>query len=66
MISVKSQKLGWGLGFFFALAAMTLKAGKIEGFATVGTHDLRREKALTEYRRSYFTSRPNPEGDQSL
>lgn len=62
----KSQKLGWGLGFTFALFAMILKAGKMEGFAVIDPYQFRRERTLGSFQRSYFTSRPDPEGDKNI
>ncbi|KAL8622453.1 hypothetical protein ACOMHN_034118 [Nucella lapillus] len=62
----KSQKLGWGLGCAFALFAMIVKAGKIEGFANLDLTQFRRERTLGSHQRSYLTTRPNPEGDPNL
>eukprot|EP00745_Piridium_sociabile_P028633 TRINITY_DN46256_c0_g1_i1.p1 TRINITY_DN46256_c0_g1~~TRINITY_DN46256_c0_g1_i1.p1 ORF type:complete len:199 (+),score=38.29 TRINITY_DN46256_c0_g1_i1:50-598(+) len=62
----KSHKLGWGLGFTFAFLALIWKAGKIEGFTNIKTSEFRRERTLGGHNRSYFTMRPNPEGDPNL
>ncbi|KAK7100799.1 NADH dehydrogenase [ubiquinone] 1 alpha subcomplex subunit 11-like [Littorina saxatilis] len=62
----KSQKLGWGLGVTFGLLAFVIKALKSEGLVNIDMNTLRREKAFTEYQRSYFTTRPDPEGDRNL
>lgn len=64
----KSHKLGWGLAFLFGSLAALRKQYEMEGFSKINDVPTRRQTQmfLGSHQRSFLTSRPDAEGDQSL
>lgn len=60
-LSVQSQKVGWGVGILFAVIGLTAKTVYMYNFSILPQKE-RRQKGFYDYRKSYLTERPNPEG----
>ncbi|XP_046544754.1 NADH dehydrogenase [ubiquinone] 1 alpha subcomplex subunit 11-like [Haliotis rubra] len=60
-VKFQSQKVGWGVGILIAVVGLTAKTVYMYDFSIFPRKE-RRQKGFYDYRKSYFTERPNPEG----
>ncbi|XP_041358423.1 NADH dehydrogenase [ubiquinone] 1 alpha subcomplex subunit 11-like [Gigantopelta aegis] len=61
-----SQKVGWGLGIAFGLTGITIKLFRMSGMKFYPVENYRYERSFFDYRKSYFTDRPDPEGNPDI
>jgi len=64
--AMKSQKIGWAYGIALGLFAAAAKGVITETGWKLKPTTLRREVSFNEYKRSYFTTRPDNKGDPNL
>ena len=65
-ITANNQKIGWGFGIAFGLSGMIIKQLHLSGIELIPRDRPPVERAFFEYKRSFFTNRPDPEGNPNI